>query len=301
MQNLKIKKGNIMISVESMVHFANNYLHIYSFIDVIEIMLLMLATFKISSWLNKDYTKPLLLYFYFYFAILFTAYFFQLSTIYHLMIATTPIYFVLLIVHHQKNLQKNFILSKNKPVTPAKMVHKEWLEILIRSCLVASHHKKNVTCVIEQSDSLETLIDKPFVMDIPIQKYIIDMILESISYNDSKLILVNRNGTIITINASWSDLVMNELIFNHINEHQLPKECAKVITSKTDAILVHINSENQHNFVAHQGKIIENLTVDQSLKLIKLLLYKKDKDTSLVQGINHDQIESTSVSSIYKD
>lgn len=290
-----------MISFESIVHFANNYLQIYSIVDVLEITFLVIATFKISSWLNKDYTKPLLLYFYSYFAILFSSYFFQLTTIYHLMLVTAPIYFVLLVIHHQKNLQKNFILSKNKPLTPAKVIHKEWLETLVRSCLIASHHKKNVTCVIEQSDSLESLINKPFNIDIPIQKYIIDMLLESVSYNDTKLILVDRHGTIMSINASWSDLVINECIFHQISEQQLPKEYAKIITAKTDAILVHINSELQHNFIGHQGRIVENMTIDQALKLIKNLLYKKDNEISHHKGIGHDQSKSASFTSFYKD
>lgn len=292
-----------MISVESMVYFANKYLQIYSIIDAIEILFFIGATFKISSWLNKDHTKPLLLYFYSYFAILFGTYFFQLTTVYQVMLATAPIYFVLLIIHHQKNLQKNFILSKNLPLTPATTIHKEWLETLIRSCLVASHHKKNITCIIEQSDSLETLVDRPFTLDIPIQKHILDILLESVSYNDSKLILVNRNGTILSINASWSDLVVNELIFNQINERQLPQEYAKVVTTKTDAILVHISSELQNNFIAHQGKIVSNVTIDQTLKIIKNLLYKKDKDNdiSLLQGIKHDKNTSTALFPFHKD
>jgi DNA integrity scanning protein DisA with diadenylate cyclase activity len=290
-----------MISLQSIAHFANNYLQIYSGIDCVEIVFFIFTTFKISSWLNKDHTKPLLLYFYSYFTTLFSAYYFQLTTVYQLMLVTAPIYFVLLIVHHQKNLQKNFIISKNKALTPAKSIHKEWLETLIRACLVASHHRKNITCVIEQFDCLETLIDKPFILDIPIQKQIIDILLESVSYDNTKLITVDRHGTILSINASWSDLVINELIFTQIHERQLPKEYAKVITSKTDAILVHINSEHQHHFVAHQGKIIENVTIDQALKLIKNLLHKKDNESSLSQGINHDPSKSASFTSFYKD
>ncbi len=290
-----------MISLQSIIHFANNYLQIYSRADCVEILFFMFITFKISSWLNKDHTKPLLLYFYSYFATLFSAYFFQLTTVYQLMLVTAPIYFVLLIVHHQKNLQKNFMISKSKPLTPVKSMHKEWLETLIRACLVASHHRKNITCVIEQNDSLDTLINKPFILNIPIQKKIIDMLLESVAYDNTKLITVDQHGMIQSINASWSDLVINELIFTQINERQLPKEYAKVITAKTDAILVHINSEHQHHFIAHQGKIVENVTIDQMLKLIKNLLYKKDNATSLSQGVNHDPSKSASFTSFYKN
>lgn len=290
-----------MISIQSIVHFANNYLQIYSTSDCIEILFFIFVMFKIAVWLNKDHTKPLLLYFYSYFATLFSAYYFQLPTVYHLMLVTAPIYFILLIVHHQKNLQKNFILTKNKALSPTKTSHKEWLETLVRSCLIASHHRKNITCVIEQLDSLDTLIDKPFVIDIPIQKKIIDMLLESVSYDDNKLITIDRNGTIMSINALWSDLIANELIFSHIHERQLPKEYAKVATAKTDAILLHINSEHQHHFIAHQGKIIENITIDQALKLIKKLLHKKNNENSLSQGINHDASKSASFSSFHKD
>lgn len=290
-----------MISLQSIIYFANNYLQIYSLIDAIEVSFFIVCTLKISTWLNQDHTKPLLLYFYGYCATLFAAYFFQLSTVYHLMMITAPIYFVLLMVHHQKNLQKNFIIAKNKPLTPTQASQKEWLETLVRACLVASHQKKNITCIIQQADSLETLLDTPFVLNISIQKKIIDMLLESVSYDDSKLIFVNGTGQIISINAAWSDLVINELIFTHIHEQQLHKEYAKIVTSKTDAIIFHINSEHEHHFVANQGKIIEDITIDQALKLIKNLLYKKDTGYSLNQGINHDPSKASSFSSFYKD
>lgn len=290
-----------MIALESIIYFAHNYLQIYSVIDCIEILFFIMATFQVSSWINKDHTKPLLLYFYSYFAILFAAYFFQLTTVYQVMLTTAPIYFIILIVHHQKSLQKNFIISKNKPLTPAKSIHKEWLETLIRSCLVASYHKKNITCVIQQCDNLDSLIEKPFTLDIPIQKQIIDILLESVSYDTNKLISVDRHGIIHSINASWSDLIINELLFTQVSELQLSKEYAKITTSKTDSIIIHINHDHQHHFVAHQGKIIEHITIDQALKLIKNLLYKKDNETSLPQGINHDQSKSSAFSSFYKD
>ena len=64
------------------------------------------------------------------------------------------------------------------------------------------------------------------------------MLLESVAYDTNKLITVNRNGMIMSINASWSDLIINELIFSPIQEQQLPKEYARIITAKTDAILI---------------------------------------------------------------
>lgn len=291
-----------MISIQSSIlYFANHYLHIYSIRDCVEIIFFSMVTFTISSWLNKDYTKPLLLYFYSYFAVLLTAYFFQLPTVYQVMLMTAPIYFMLLMIYHQKNLQKSFVLSQHKSLTPAKAIlHKEWLETLMRACLIASHQKKNITCIIQQHDNLESLLDKPFIIDIPIQKQIIDMMLESTSYDSNKIILVTYYGTLITINASWSDLIMNELLFTPIAQNQLHQEYAKIITKKSDAILMHINSEHEHHFIAHQGKIIEQITIDQALKLIKNILYKKNNDP-LPQGINHDPSKSASFSSFYKD
>ncbi len=290
-----------MISTASIVNFAHHYLQIYTFTDCIEILFFMFVTFKISVWLHNDHTKPLLLYFYSYFALLFFTYFFELSTVYHLILVTAPIYFVLLIVHHQKNLQKNFILHQNQPLTPAYSPHKEWLETFIRACLVASHHQKNITCVIEQFDQLDTLIDTPFTLHIPIQKQIIDMLLESVAYDTNKLILVDRTGKMISMNATWSDLVINELIFTHIHEQQLPTEYAKVVTVKTDAIVIHINSEHKHHFVAHQGKIVENITIDQILKLVKNILHTKDNEKLVSQGMKHDHKKAASFSSFYKN
>ncbi|MGZ6251205.1 MAG: hypothetical protein ACXWL2_04195 [Candidatus Chromulinivorax sp.] len=290
-----------MMTFQSLIYFANSYLQIYHITDCIEILFFIFIIFKISTWLSKDYTKPLLLYFYTYFITLFTSYFFQLTTIYQLMLVSAPIYFILLIVQHQKNLQKNFILTQQKPLTPAKIMHKEWVENLIRACLVACHQKKNITCVIEQNDSLETLINKPFLLNISIQKQIIDLLLESVSFDIHKLILVDNQGTLMSINAIWSDLIMHELFFHQVQELELQKECAKIATTKSDAIIIHINSQHQLHFIAHQGKIIEHITIDQMLKLIKNILYKKDNDAALSQGINHDVHKNSSFSSIHKN
>lgn len=289
-----------MIPIQiSIIHFAQNYLQIYSIVDCLEIIFFIFIIFKISLWLKNDHTKPLLLYFYSYLSILFSSYFFQLTTVYQVMLATAPICFLLFIIYHQKSLQKSFIISKNKPITPAKLVHKEWLEILIRTTLIASYHKKNITCIIEQCDSLETLVDQPFILDIPIQKQIIDILLESVAFDKNKLIITHHSGNILSINASWSDLVMNELIFNKISDDQIQKEYAKIITSKTDAIVIHTNSNHQHHFIAYQGKIIEHITIDQALKLIKKLLYTKNNTNNVSKGTHHDQNKRSSLSSLY--
>lgn len=282
-----------MLPSDMLMQFAHNYLQIYALKDVIEISFFIFSIFKISTWLNKDHTKPLLLYFYAYFAVLFVTYFFQLSTVYQITIASAPIFFTLLIIHHQKNFQKNFIISQQTPLTPAKIYHKQWLEILIRACLVASHHKKNITCVIEQRDNLTTLLDKPFTLNITIQKQIIDMLLESVAYNQQKIIWVKKDGTLVSINASWSDLIVNELIFDQIPEEKLACHYAKVATSHTDALVFHINTaESTYNFIAHQGKIVENITIDQIIKLIKNILHQ---NTDLVKGTAHAQNESSSL------
>lgn len=300
MQILKLKKGNTVMYLQSIIHFANHYLQIYSMTDCFEILFFIAVTYQASMWLYKDYTKPLLLYFYNYLALLFGSYFFQCATIYNSMLIAAPIYFTILIIYHQKNLQKNFIIAHNKPLTPAKPVQKEWLETLIKACLVASHYKKNITCIIEQQDALDTLIDKPCTLDIDMQKQIITMLLESNSYDANKLIIVNRYGMITSINASWSELITNELLFTHIRPQQMLQEYAKVVTAKTDSILLHVNSQHQHHFIAHQGRIVEHISIDQALKLIKNLLYKKDS-ASLSQGINHDIHKSASLSSFYKN
>lgn len=290
-----------MIAYESIIQLANDYLQIYSLKDILEVSFFIFCIYKISTWLNKDHTKPLLLYFYGYFATLFSAYFFNLSTMYQVTLASAPIFFTLLIVHHQKNFQKNFILSQQKPINPGQIPHKQWLEILVRSCLVASHHKKNITCIIERNDDISPLLEKPFTIDIAIQKQIIDMLLESAAYNDHKLIWVTQHGHLMSINASWSDLVINELIFNQISPQQLPQEYAKVVTTKTDAMILHINTEQTFNFVAHQGKIVENLTIDQELKLIKKILHTKPADDITVKGTSHVENKNTSISSADKN
>ena len=192
-------------------------------------------------------------------------------------------------------------MSKNKSLTPIKYVYKEWLEVLIRSCLIASHDKKNITCVIEVDDTLDTLIDKPFILDIPIQKEIVDILLNSTHCDPHTFITVTKNGMMVSINTKWSDLIINELIFMPVDEEQLLKEYARIITSKTDSIVIHINSNHELHFIAHQASIIENITIEQSLKLIKNLLYKKNNKNNQTKEIHHDSKKSTIFSNFYKN
>lgn len=290
-----------MIIYENIIEFAQTYLYIYSIIDCIEIIFFIAIIFAISSWLNKDHTKPLLLYFYIYFCCLSLTYFFQLITVYQLLMVTAPIYLSALVIHHQKSLQKNFILSQRAITAITSTLSENWLEILVRGCMVAWHHKKNITCVIEQSDSLDTLIEKPFEIDVAIQKQIMTILLESVAYDDDKLILINRHGKIVCINATWSDLVVNELIFSPVLADDLVKKYAQLVSSMTDAIVFHMNSKEQNSFIAHQGMMLDQVTVDQALKIMKNIIYKKQSQSLHTKRDFYDQSSPSSVSNLHKN
>ena len=169
--------------------------------SIIEIIFFASLFFYISLWLRNDKQKSLILYFYAYCSITIIAHYLQLTTIYTFLLFFAPVIGIFFIVIHQELLQRNFVTLKN--IKPATNFHSIWLSDLISMCLFAINHNKEIRCIIECNDNLQTVVDSPFIFNAELNKELLAIVIESQSFDETKMIWINNNRKLIGINATW--------------------------------------------------------------------------------------------------
>lgn len=248
-------------------------LGLYLYQDYIEVCLFIFAVYKGLTWLKQDHTKHLVMGSYLYFFLLSSSYYLSCNILFSTLLTLAPVCMMLCIIIHQKQLQKNFVLASTKHSSPKTVPHKNWIDTLIQSCLIASHHNKHITCIIERNDHIHSLLQAPFVLHLPIQKSITDLLLASNNLSAQTLLWVNQSGMIHSINVTWHSFLTNELLLVNAktNTTTLNHEAATLLSQKTDAVVFEINAANT-NTIWYQGKCMQNITVQQLLVFAKEIL-----------------------------
>jgi len=240
---------------------------IFNWHDAIEITFFSAVIYYFSRWLIGDKQKNLLFAFYGYCIALITAFHFNFPSIATLLFVGAPIVTVIFIMLHKETLQRNFITLKN--IIPAQENTQEhWLESLMRSCLIAMNNNKELLCVIEQKDSLVELLDAPFFIDAPLNKGLLDLLLENSSFEPKKIVWITQSGLLRAINAEWK-LAGQELQFSMPGTIPTWKQEASLISSKTDAIIFKASADQRLFDVIVQDKHFEQLNTSTMIKLIK--------------------------------
>src|SRR3990167_587202 len=132
--------------------FSADQLSLYSFQNYLEVFVFSFMIYKILRWLQKDHTKHLVLYVYGYASMMIASQLTGCVTLFWTMFILMPVAMLVSVVIHQKQFQKNFILASGKDLTPHTMPTKNWLELLVRSCLLAAYQNKQFYCIIERTD-----------------------------------------------------------------------------------------------------------------------------------------------------
>lgn len=249
-------------------------LAIFNIKDVIEIFCFASIFYFFSIWLKQDRQKPLLFYFYGTCTLLITTHLADLPTISNAIISLCPALIMLFILVHQKSLQKNFVTLKN--ITPAQNLNLNWLEILLRSCIISANNKKNIYCLIESHDQLNELVHAPFEIKAKLQPELLDVLLSSPSYEQNKMIWLSNTGMLLGINTKWQQV-------DHTSDHDSDsldnweKKCI-LSTSKTDALAFRLNSLTKNFDIITEGLLIEKVPIDQAIKLMRKHFIKKEFD-----------------------
>lgn len=222
--------------------------------DIIEIVIYSSCIFTLCKWLKTDKTKNILTYFFAYCGLALCAWITQLPTLSPFLFTYAPIALLLFIVLHEKTLQRNLVTLCS--ITPTKVQHEDWLDILLSSSLAIINTNKSITVVIEYKDSLDYFLDAPFLINADINKNVLELLLSSSSYDEQKMVWIDTNGKIRGINVAWIS-------------HQDVTKDALFYTLQSDAIVLSTHPINRTFTLILENKEMKNLSAHQARTIIK--------------------------------
>jgi len=255
-----ILKGDCMILFNSLLSlFGGQAEYFFWWRDILEIIFFAYLFYCIALWLKRDKKNNLLIYFYSYCLLAFATHMLQLTTVTYCLFLFSPVILMFFGLIHQETLQRNFIAFKHA-ISPKTPEH-NWLACLFRSCLVALNNNKELLCVIEHQDMLQSFMSTPFAIDASVQESLLELILESSFYEPTKMIWITSTGRIIGFNAQW-------------HRHQsMPssawKDEALLYTTKTDALIIHLDPKQSTFTLAGHGKLFQHLNAHHAFQMIK--------------------------------
>jgi hypothetical protein len=254
-----------------------NYLLIFKWSDALEIIFFAASIYYFSLWLKNDKQKNLLAIFYLTFSIFICSYFTNMNAITNFFLIFWPTILTIFLLLHQNILQKNFIAMKK--ILPAKPVDFIWIDDFIRSCLNAIGNNKQITAIIEGTDSLEEFIKAPFSIVASVNKDLIDALINSPTFDQQKMIWINYEGKLQAINSSWNIKNSQFWTTDDIEEINQWQQDSIIFTSKTDAIAFRSYPAKRTFDVIVQGRLIEDLSPNNALTLISQYIKQNEMKT----------------------
>lgn len=229
-------------------------LSIFMFKDYVEILFFSALIYSISCWLLYDQTKKLIPYFYLYIITLTSAHYYALPTITFFLLLTIPGVIGLFVIMHQETLQKNLIGLKN--ITDTTKNTQEWTDTLMQIILYQINRKKDMVCIIEKSDALESFITASFELHAPFSADLLTILCDSPSYNPNHLLWITHQGVIKGINGLWHAV--------HTPTTPLLYEATRLHSQTQDVLFFHAQA------VTNQATIIKNGTIEKNLSITQL-------------------------------
>lgn len=254
--------------------------------DIIEVLFFALLIYYFSRWLINDKQKNLLFSFYGYCIAFVAAFYGNFPAIATLLFIGAPIALVIFIVLHQEILQRNFVSLKN--IRPARAHDaQDWVESLIRCCLMAMNNNKEFLCVIEQKDSLVDLVDSAFFIDASLNSGLLGLLLENNSIESDKLLWITQSGALRAINAQWKIEAQN--LSCVAEDTSSWRHAATFISSKTDAIIFKASPTHRLFDVIVREQQFERLNATMIIKLIKKYQGSVEKQSQGGIDVSHHQ------------
>lgn len=241
----------------------------FSWRDAVEILFFATTLYYSALWLKQDRQQPLLGYVYGYLALALGSYFFGLFTISYALFAIAPAAIMVFVLVHQKTLQRNYVTLRN--LTPRKQTQQNnWVELVVRSCLVAMNNEKPVTCVIEQRDNLHQFIWAPFILSSFVQPGLLELLLQTPSYDPNTFLWLNHTGSLQAMACRWQQ-------FGDTAQQTNWQEDALLYTAKTDAVVMHADPVTHTFSIIADDKCIDQLSAPQAVRIITSYVIKPQK------------------------
>lgn len=246
-------------------------LAIFNLKDLIEILSITSGLYFFSVWLKQDLQKPLVLYFYSICSLIIVANLVCLPTLSNLLITIFPVIIMLFILIHQKSLQQNFVALKN--IQPAQIANTNWLETLLRTCIIAANNKQPINCLIEGQDSLTSLVSCTLSVKAKLETELLDALVTSSNYDANKLIWLSNNGLLLGLNTS---LIMHQKINDWLDQ-------AIYFSKQTDCLIFRMYPQTKKFDMITSGKLIENVGMDHAIKLMQKHIIKDIVKNDLIK------------------
>jgi len=238
--------------------------------EALEIISFSAIIYYFSVWLKKDQHNNLLGYFYAYCLLTATTYTLDLVSLTHMLCLAAPVALLIFIMVHQQTLQKNFVTLRT--FSPAQKENSDWLDAVIRSCLIAINKNKEVICIIEHHDSLRDHLSTAIPLQATIKEDLLTLIIESQTFDQQRLLWINSQGTLLGFNAQWNIGIDEQWIAQEAKEIAPFKQDALFATAKTDAVLIHISPTTRLFTIIMKGKIFEQVSAGNAVPFIKKYL-----------------------------
>lgn len=250
-----------MQALSTIVYLMHQQWSFLTWSDGIEIAFFTALFYYAAQWLKQDRQQPLLGYMYAYVALTLGSYYCGLFSVSTVLCALCPSAIMVFVLIHQKTLQQNYISLRN--LTPRKQTHTaNWVELVVRSCLVGMNAKKPIMCVIEQRDSLAQFIWAPFILNSYVQPGLIELLLQTPSYDADSFLWLNHEGKLQAVSCNWQQLGKEQISSAAWHED------AMLYTAKTDAIVLYADPVTHTISLIAHDKLVENLSAPQAVRII---------------------------------
>lgn len=243
---------------------------VYDWRAVTEIFLLATAIYFFARWLSTDTVRPLLPVFYGYCALVSFAHVLELHVLADLMLHYAPVCVVILLFAHETTLQKQFIVSKH--ITQPKDTSGAWLEYVFRACLHAASNNKSVTCVIQKHDQLSSILTCALPMHAPIQRELIDILVQSDACDTTRMIIIDYTGSLIGLNGKLDREIDTDLLYTADSTDAVQQQ-AVYLAHKTDALIFRMSPQDHTIDIMCNKKVVQKLSTADALQIIKKYLF----------------------------
>jgi hypothetical protein len=264
-------------------------LYIFRWQDIVEVLAFSGGIFYLSKWLRKDTSTPLLGMFYGYCALFLTAYHFQLLTLSTVLLTFAPIMIAVCLMLHQSTLQKNFIALH--AITPTEEIS-DWVDLVVRSSLVAVGENKPITAIIEKTQALDTLLSSTYPFDCPLSEGLFQVLISSKTFCANDILWISNSGKLRAINSQWKKSSVDEWLAQEVKEQEQWLQDALFFTTKTDALFFKLHPKTRTFTLVAQGKILQHASAHAALRMIKKYLGLTAQD----KGKNYAHIQKTTPS-----
>ena len=236
--------------------------------DCVEIALLSTAFYALCTWLSRDVTRPLLGIVYGYCCLTIVCRTLDLVTLTSLLLASAPIIAALAILFHQDTLQRRIIMYRSR-INASPKETTDWLELIIRSGLIALNQGKEFFIIIEHHHELTSVLQTELLLKTTISDSLLSVVTSSSLYSSSSALWIKSNGYLQGINVQWNITEHQMWHDEHVKELPLWKQDALLMTLKTDAIICKALPESRAFDIVIAGKIFERISATQALMLMK--------------------------------